>query len=245
MNSVQEEVIGQLPDQERYLIGFADMGQLIEDKYPFRYAAVIGTRLDDEIVDGIENAPTPEYYDLYMRANHRLSELTAKIAGALSARGIENQPILATVNESELGDDYRDHLRYSFSHKMAATRAGLGWIGKTDLLISKRFGPRLRLATVLTNYPFEKIGKPIVKSACGECTICVEQCPAQAANGKSWNPKMDRDEFFNAFKCRETCRKRSAEHLQKEISLCGVCISVCPKGKPRRRKQALNRPIPK
>jgi epoxyqueuosine reductase QueG len=44
---------------------------------------------------------------------------------------------------------------------MAATRAGIGWIGKKDLLVSEKFGPRNRLASVLTNYPFENLGGPI------------------------------------------------------------------------------------
>jgi hypothetical protein len=38
-----------------------------------------------------------------------------------------------------------------FQHKIAATSAGLGWIGRNGLLISPRYGPRLSLATVLTD----------------------------------------------------------------------------------------------
>src|SRR5512140_1342715 len=38
-----------------------------------------------------------------------------------------------------------------FNHKMAATSAGLGWIGKNGLLISADYGPRLSLATILTD----------------------------------------------------------------------------------------------
>ncbi|MBN1662834.1 MAG: epoxyqueuosine reductase [Deltaproteobacteria bacterium] len=234
MKTVQDEIIGLLPDQEQYVVGFADMGHLIEDQYPFRYAVVIGAKLNDQIIDAIEKAPTIEYYDLYVQTNRRLNELVVEIANFLKTKDIGSQPIFATVEDSELDDDYRDHLRYMFSHKMAATRAGIGWIGKTDLLVSRRFGPRLRLATVLTDYEFEKLGTPITKSNCGKCAICVDCCPAQAATGMLWNTTIDRDEFFNAVKCREMCRERAAHHIHKEISLCGVCIAVCPKGKARR-----------
>ena len=120
--------------------------------------------------------------------------------------------------------------RTNFSHKMVATRAGLGWIGKTDLLVSEKFGPRLRLATVLTNYRFDNLGIPITESRCGKCGICVEACPSQAANGNSWNVSLDRDQFYDAFKCRDMCRKLSLERLDKEISICGICVCVCPKG---------------
>jgi epoxyqueuosine reductase len=114
---------------------------------------------------------------------------------------------------------------------MAATRAGLGWIGKTALFISKKFGPRLRLVTILIDHPIECANSPIEESRCGKCRVCVEKCPAQAANGKSWNINLDRDEFFNAFKCREKCRELAWKHLKQRISICGLCVSVCPMGK--------------
>lgn len=84
---------------------------------------------------------------------------------------------------------------------------------------------------MLTDYKFEKLGKPATKSRCGKCVVCVDKCPAQAAVGTLWHTLIDRDEFFNAVKCRDTCQKRTAEYLHKEISICGICISVCPIGK--------------
>ena len=44
---MQNEVINILPDQENHVIGFADMGDLIQEHYPYRYAVVVGKRLDD------------------------------------------------------------------------------------------------------------------------------------------------------------------------------------------------------
>lgn len=229
---MQNSIIDLLPNQDEYIIGFADMEQLLKKNYPFRYAVVVGVKLNDEIIDGIANAPTIEYFNLYHKTNKALNELVLRISDFLKSKGIENQYIFSTVEESELDDEFRKTLRSKFSHKMAATRAGIGWIGKTDLLISEKFGPRIRMAGVLTNYRFENMGQPITESKCGNCMVCVEKCPAQAANGKLWNTEIDRDEFFNAHKCREMCRRRSLDNIHKEISLCGVCISVCPKGKP-------------
>jgi epoxyqueuosine reductase QueG len=56
-------------------------------------------------------------------------------------------------------------------------------------------------------------------------------CPGLAANGKLWDDSVDRDEFYDAFKCRDTCRKLSRDRLDKKVSLCGICVSVCPYGK--------------
>jgi epoxyqueuosine reductase QueG len=47
------------------------------------------------------------------------------------------------------------------SHKMVATRAGLGWIGKTDLFVSNKYGPRVRLASIRIDAPVSSINKPI------------------------------------------------------------------------------------
>jgi len=49
--------------------------------------------------------------------------------------------------------------------------------------------------------------------------------------GSGFTTSMDRDVFFDAFKCRDYCRKISAERIKKEITICGICVSVCPKGK--------------
>lgn len=42
-----------------------------------------------------------------------------------------------------------------FSFKYAAVQAGLGWIGKSGVLVTRKFGPRVRLAAILIDYPLE------------------------------------------------------------------------------------------
>jgi len=227
---MQNEVINILPDRENYVVGFADMGDLIAKHYPHRYAVVVGKRLDDAIVDKIEDGPTMPYYELYNSTNDELNLITAKISRFLTQNDIPCLQIKATVQEADIPAGFGKTLRMNFSHKMAATRAGLGWIGKTDLLVSKAFGPRIRLATVLTHQPIEPFGTPITESRCGACDICVKMCPGEAANGRLWNSTLDRDEFYNAFRCRDTCRRLSQERLHRQIHLCGICVAVCPVG---------------
>lgn len=236
---MQDTITHILPDQENYVIGFADMEDLIQAHYPYRFAIVVGKRLSDSIIDDIENGPTPVYHDLYNSVNDELNLITTKICRFLKQNAISCVQIRSTIRQDEVPADFAQTLRMNFSHKMAATRAGLGWIGKTDLLVSERFGPRIRLATVLTNYPFAHIGVPITESRCGTCDLCIRACPGQAANGKLWKAALDRDEFYDAFKCWDACRKLSWEKLNKKVSLCGICVSVCPFGKTidKRKKQ--------
>ncbi|MCP4707267.1 MAG: epoxyqueuosine reductase, partial [Planctomycetes bacterium] len=120
----------------------------------------------------------------------------------------------------------RTTLRANFSHKTAATRAGLGWIGKSALLITKKYGAAVRLGTVLTDAELET-GEPIDQSQCGECRGCQEHCPAGAILGKNWEAGMAREAFYDAFTCCEKavqlCKRQNLE-----ATICGICINVCP-----------------
>jgi ferredoxin len=231
MDDLQQEIVSQLPNMADYLVGFADMQDLLRPHFNYRYAVVIGKKMDRGVMDSIENGPNIAYYHLYQSVNNELNSIVKNMGSVFMRKGIQFQAIPATVHDAELDDEYSKTLRLKYSHKMAATRSGIGWIGKTDLLVSHQFGPRVRLASILANYQFSETGVPINESHCGTCQICVDQCPAHAANGKLWNVSIDRNDFYDAFKCRSMCRELSMKNIQKEISLCGICVSVCPIGK--------------
>lgn len=232
MISLVTNVLKNKLDPDTYIYGFACVKGLINEKLSaYTYAISILRKLDDKVIDDIANGPSPAYYDHYNDINAELNLTVARLAAELAVTGFNFYPVSATVADENLDDTYRKNLTYFVSHKMAATRAGLGWIGKTDLLVSRKFGPRVRLATILTDMKLPQLQKPINESLCGECTICVDHCPAQAANGIAWKTDIHRDVFFNPFKCREYCRKISQERLNRVISLCGKCISLCPCGR--------------
>jgi len=108
-----------------------------------------------------------------------------------------------------------------------ATRAGLGWIGKNNLLITRLYGPAVRLVTVLTDAPVSP-GTPIDKSVCGRCRHCVDACPAHALAGKNWEAGFSREELFNAFTCRDMERQLTQRLIGEAVSICGLCITACP-----------------
>lgn len=221
-----------LPQNAEYLVGYSDLRDLLPAKYKgYDYAIVLVRKLDDRIINNIEDGPNIDYFHHYHEVNTELDLIAQNLADAISVKGNKALVIGSTSHDKDLDESYSQTLRTSFSHKMAATRAGLGWIGKTDLFISKQFGPRVRLVTVLTDYPLPYCTKPIEESNCGSCDLCVQECPAQAATGKLWNIHIDRNEFFDAFACRKKARELSWNNLNKEISLCGKCIVVCPVGK--------------
>ena len=221
-----------LTDRSKYLVGFADMTGLINEKYSgYNYAISLARHLDKKIINSIDKGPNRAYFDHYNEINQELTEAVQKISAKLTKDGFVNIPISPTVTDDILTDNYHTTLRMAFSHKMAATRAGIGWIGKTDLLVTKEYGPRVRLASILLKTRISEPTVPIEESRCGDCEICAINCPAQAATGDLWDIHTDRDRFYNAFKCMEKCRELSLNNLNEHISLCGICVSICPKGR--------------
>ena len=216
---------------ENYIFGFADLTGLLQNKFiGFNYGISIGRKLDYKIVDKVNNGPTPEYYSHYRQINKDLSLLTKKISDDLNKNDIETLKIDPTVSTSELDSVYFNTLRTDLSHKMVATRAGLGWIGKTDLFISKEFGPRLRLVSILLKTPVKPKLKPVDMSRCGNCSICVDICPAKAANGKLWDITVDREVFYDPWKCRNQCAEFGRNRLGLDVRICGICVAACPIG---------------
>lgn len=216
---------------EKYIYGFADLTGLLSRKFEgYNYGISLGRKLDDPIVDNISDGPTMEYFSHYRKVNEELALLSGRISADLNEINIETITISPTVSTEELDTIYFKTLRTDISHKMVATRAGLGWIGKTDLLITKKFGPRLRLTSILLKDPVIPESKPIDISRCGTCNLCVEICPVKAANGKMWDITVDREEFFDPWKCRNQCAEFGRTRLSMDARVCGMCVAACPIG---------------
>lgn len=217
-----EDIRKILLEEGANLVGFADMTAIpVEERKGMPRALSIAVALDPRVVTRIAHGPTPEYFREYGRANALLSALAHRAAGLLKERGFAAVALEPTTEEF---DEIR--LRAGLSHKIAATRSGLGWIGKNALVITKPIGSAIRLTTVLTDAPLET-GAPLDESQCGTCTACVDACPAKAPSGKNWSLGIYRDEFFDARAC---CRKATefCEAAGIDSTICGICIEACP-----------------
>jgi epoxyqueuosine reductase QueG len=115
-----------------------------------------------------------------------------------------------------------------FSFKYAAVHAGLGWIGKNGVLITKEYGPRVRLSAVLVNHPLPA-GKPVRKSLCAEdCFLCVDACPYNAIKGTQWNIYTQREDLIDYHLCNLKRSRYLKKHGRKNA--CGLCMAACPVG---------------
>lgn len=205
------------------LVGFAD----IREFAPWPRAISIALALDPIILKGVKYGPTPEYYQEYTRANAALNEIAQRTVRFLHEAGYGAEACPATIADSD--PEYERTLRAAFQHKIAATRAGLGFIGKSGLLIAPDFGPRVRLVTVFTDLPFPT-GQPILEGRCGGCRLCVEACPAGAIKGREWRAGMAREEILDAHACCREAKRLLKERAGADEAVCGICVAVCPRG---------------
>jgi epoxyqueuosine reductase len=222
MLSLNEEVTAFIKGHGASLVGYADLKEIdAEARDNFPYGISIAIALDPKVIDGIKIGPTPEYRAEYKRVNLMLDSLALKTAQFLADKDYKAKVRPATFEEDKA------HLTAILPHKTVATRAGLGWIGKSALLITREYGPAVRFVTVLTDAPVTP-GEPINESLCTKCMHCVNACPAHAHTGKNWKAGMPREELYDAFKCREMTRNLSQKLINEAISICGLCITACP-----------------
>lgn len=190
-------------------------------------AVSLAVKVADGVMATIKGGPTPVYAHHYRVLNAQLDVVGLRVARFLEAQGASALPIPASLIVD------RDRLMSLISHKAVAVAAGLAWQGKSLLAVTPGYGPRVRLTTVLTNAPLQA-AKPGC-NRCGACTACTEACPAQAIRNVNtqWH-YQSREEAVDLAKCAAWVGKWRTDPLI-GADICGVCVSVCPWGRPRKK----------
>ena len=210
------------------IYGFAELGTLLPENLRDTPRGIsFAVRMDDALMDSIRTGPHAVYYAEYSRVNALINALSEKIAMRIREAG----HTATWVHSSERVDFV--NIAGAFPHKTGAVKAGLGWIGRSCQLVTRDFGPRVRLGTVLTDMPLGEEEVVRMRSYCGTCRRCVEACPVGALTGGEWSEKGKRDDLLDARSCDNWKKEHYAEF---NGMVCGICTSACPHGKARPRE---------
>lgn len=140
-----------------------------------------------------------------------LRSALASIAGMLGAAGARAE---ALADDSRLVD------------RAAAVRAGVGWWGRSTMVLVPGAGPWVLLGSVATDAPLE-IDDPMTRS-CGTCTACIPACPTDAIRS---------DGVLDVRRCLAYHLQRPGlfpESLRRAVEDrlygCDDCLTSCPPG---------------
>ncbi len=218
LSKLKKEIINYSRELGVDLVGFANLKHLnpiLGSSYgtfwvkDLPYAISIAIRLDENILNSLKDAPNYEYFYHYREVNLKLDEISLKLEKFLYENGFKARAIKASKtvdNVRQIG---------TLTHKVVANYAGLGWIGKSSLLVTPQFGAKVRLATVLTNAVLTKNNNLIYQN-CGTCAKCELICPANAIDHGG----------FTREKCLKYLTKFLKDYRIGEL-ICGLCVKVC------------------
>ena len=184
-------------------------GQPIENDHP--YVVCFAIEMDHEMVSSAPLVPTTiETGRQYLRGtfiSHVLERYIRSLGYAARSHtaGSNYQLILAAV----------------------AAEAGLGELGRIGILLSREFGPRMRLGAVSTDLPLVP-DEPVVfgvQDFCETCLKCARCCPAQAI---STTPK---ENVRGALKW-PISPEKCYNYWRTIGTDCSTCMLVCPYSKP-------------
>jgi epoxyqueuosine reductase QueG len=204
------------------LVGFADLSCL-DARVTRGYSFGIGFALQYNL-DAVDSLPHGESF---LAMNAALSEKAKKlytIAGTL----LDSWEYRHTRIASGVPTDELPNLREELPQKTIATLVGLGWIGKSSLLVSSDYGSRIRLGAMLTDGPFQT-DSPVSHSNCNDCNSCAEACPVGAIKGSNWSPGIERAELLDVRLCYDYLREGITTIGRKHV--CGLCLKACPIGR--------------
>jgi len=200
------------------LFGIADISY---SDYSRKYKCALVIAVPHKKIMTKENYAEEELEKLICEARKDCDEIISQVADFCRERNIEYHiPPMAQKSEKTL--------IAPFSYKFAAVNAGLGWIGKNDLFITEKYGPRVRLSVILIDFDLPT-GKPIEHSQCDEqCKCCVDACPYNFLKGVQWDINMNRDELIDYHSCNAKRSIYIKKHGRKNA--CGLCMVSCPFG---------------
>jgi epoxyqueuosine reductase QueG len=219
--SLETEIRKELTNRGAAFVYFVDVSHLPEQQTKGLSSAILfGIPLTPEFIQEVANKY--DYIQELIQNNRQdedefsLKEIAADqmaddLANYLQTKGY---PVYSQSEKNLIANGCYDAGTHStvLPHKTIAGLAGLGWIGKNNLLVTPEYGSAISICTLLTTAPLPAVLHPAGNPKCGACTICKDICPTGAIKGKNWDRNSPRDERIDVYTC-TTCLK---------------CLAHCP-----------------
>jgi len=170
----------------------------------------------------VNSAPSMMSHELYNTSNRIMDDMAYHLAAYINSLGYR-----AIFFPRDCYADIASLLKKpmaAFSHVVAGYYAGVGTFGDSHNLITKQFGPRIRIVSVITDAPIEEDGK-LKEQLCIHCKKCMRECPSNCfSEGNGPLFEMDKD----------SCTTYHLKLLEERKGFpCGKCSNVCPIGEDR------------
>ncbi len=166
----------------------------------------------DYMADSSPPAPRGAVVGRFATADHyrALTDVASRVAARLRADGHQAEVL---IDDNRLVD------------RAAAIRAGIGWRGKSTMVLAPGVGPWMLLGSVVTDADLD-VDDPM-RRECGTCIACVPACPTGAID----------DEGLDARRCLSTWLQTAGSiphwirpHLGRRVYGCDDCLVSCPPG---------------
>ena len=112
----------------------------------------------------------------------------ARIVRKLENRGIDALAVPAFIPIDMSDGKYG--MVGAVDHRAAGVAAGIGCYGSSGLLLTEKYGPKIRLGSVLVSLEVRSKGMTAPDLCPEACTICLDGCPADALQGDG---RIDKD----------------------------------------------------
>lgn len=194
------QLMSEMKSREVNLVKVVDISMLsVIENRGYNAAILIGIALSPSYIYRMSEENVSDCLE-FVEKEHTVDKLAEWVADYIKAKGYK---AYAQSERNLINGFYDvDTKTTDLPHKKIAMLAGLGWIGKSNLLVTKEYGSALCMCTVLTNAPLPTQNKPILRSKCGECNICMDICPTKVIHGIKWEEGMARELIVDVYHCK-------------------------------------------
>lgn len=198
------ELTSELKKRGVNFVKIVDISMLSEEeKRGYSVAILIGMALSPSYIFQLSNGNELEHSE-FSEKEGRVDRLAEFAADFIQVKGYK---AYAQSERNLINGFYdADTKTTPLPHKKIAILAGMGWIGKSNLLVTDEYGSALCMCSILTNAPLPTQNKSIRMPKCGGCNICKNICPAKVIHGHNWEAGINRDLIVDVYHC-ETCLK--------------------------------------